>query len=70
MEKDMSYSILRLPEVSSRTGLSRSAIYEKMKKRQFPQSISLGDRAIGFVSAEIDDWIESRINESRQQAAA
>ena len=66
----MSYSILRLPEVSSRTGLSRSAIYEKMKKHQFPQSISLGDRAIGFVSAEIDDWIESRINESRQQAAA
>lgn len=66
----MSYSILRLPEVSSKTGLSRSTIYEKMKQQKFPQSISLGERAIGFVSAEVDEWIEARINESRHKAAA
>ncbi len=61
----MSYSILRLPEVCSKTGLSRSTIYERQKANTFPQSVSLGDRAIGFISTEVDDWIESRIAASR-----
>lgn len=61
----MSYSILRLPEVCIKTGLSRSTIYERQKANTFPQSVSLGDRAIGFVSSEVDEWIEFRISESR-----
>lgn len=61
----MTYSILRLHEVSSKVGLSRSTIYERIKHGTFPQPISLGDRAIGFIEAEVDGWIESRIAESR-----
>lgn len=67
----MAYSILRLPEVIRKTGLSRSTIYERVKKDpSFPQPISLGSRAIGFIDAEVDQWIESRINTSRAMANA
>ena len=61
----MSYSILRLPEVSSKTGLSRSTIYARIKADTFPMPIPLGARAMGFIDQEIDDWIEARIRESR-----
>lgn len=65
----MSYSILRLAEVTAITGLSRSTIYERIKAKSFPQPISLGERAIGFVSIEVDEWIEARIKESRKEVA-
>ena len=65
----MSDIFLRLPEVIARTGLSRSTIYEKIKSKKFPLPISLGDRAVGFIDREIDDWIEARIADSRKDAA-
>ena len=66
----MSESILRLPEVQTRTGLSRSSIYEKLSQNppQFPEPISLGKRAIGFVESEINEWIAERISQSRNAA--
>lgn len=57
--------IRRLPHVKARTGLSRSAIYLKISRGQFPAPISLGDRAVGWVEEEIDKWIEERITASR-----
>lgn len=63
----MSYSVLRLNEVTNKTGLSRSTIYERIKKNSFPKPISLGERAIGFISEEVDAWIEDRITESREE---
>ncbi len=56
--------ILRLPEVKERTGLSRSTIYLRMSKGNFPTAISLGDRAIGWLESEINDWISSHIKAS------
>ena len=58
-------SILRLPEVKARTGLSRSTIYLRMSEGTFPQSISLGPRNVGWVASEIDEWISDRIMQSR-----
>ena len=56
--------VLRLPEVKNRTGLSRSSIYRLMAEGKFPNSISLGERAIGFLEQDIDQWIEARIQGS------
>jgi prophage regulatory protein len=53
-----SISILRLKQVKSRTGLSRSAIYLAMSKRKFPLTRALGPRAVGWVEHEIDQWLE------------
>ena len=61
----MSHKIIRLPEVIDMTGLSRSTIYLRMSKGSFPQSISLGERAIGWVKNEVDLWLEKRISTSR-----
>ncbi len=61
----MEYKIIRLNEVKVITGLSRSTIYLRMAEGKFPQQISLGSRAVGWINSEIIDWIEHRINESR-----
>ena len=61
----MAYSILRLPEVIARTGLSRSTIYLRMKHKAFPPQISLGGRAVGWLDEDIDGWLQDRIEESR-----
>ncbi len=58
--------ILRLPEVKNRTGLSRSAIYLKIANNEFPPSISLGARAVGWIETEIDEYISSLIEQSRR----
>ncbi len=61
----MSHTILRLAEVKKRTGLSRSTIYLKIANHEFPSSISLGSRSIGWLEQDVDEWIVDRIEQSR-----
>ena len=65
----MSPVILRLREVRNRVGLSRSAIYDRIKRGAFPAPISLGARAVGWPEADVNSWIENRIQVSRKAAA-
>lgn len=57
--------IIKLPEVTALTGRSRSSIYADVKKDKFPAPISLGQRAVGWLEAEVSEWIENKIAESR-----
>lgn len=57
----MLHKILKLSEVIDVTGLSRSTIYHRMKNGDFPCSIPLGERSVGWSEEEIRLWIESRI---------
>ena len=66
----MSHSILRLPQVKDRTGLSRSTIYLRMQEGAFPQPINIGARAVGWLSSEVDEWLSERIQSSRQTEAS
>ena len=59
-------TILRLNTVQARTGLPRSTIYHKMSMDEFPQSINLGIRAVGWIAEEIEEWIQNRIDDSRE----
>lgn len=61
----MVIAILRLPAVKSRTGLSRSTIYLRISEERFPRPISLGGRAVGWIEAEINDWLNQQIVNSR-----
>ena len=64
---------IRLNEVMSRTGYGRTSIYRKMEDGSFPKSLKLGgppkepkefdSRAIAWIEAEVDQWIESRIED-------
>ena len=58
--------ILRLPAVLDRTGLSRSTVYQRVAEGRFPKSVSLGARAVGWVEAEVDEWIARQIKQSRE----
>jgi len=52
--------IIKLPEVQSLTSLSRSAVYQKMKDLEFPHSIPLGARAVGWRYGQIIEWINEQ----------
>lgn len=56
----MTEKILRFPDVKRVTGLGRSTIYDFISKGVFPKPVKLGPRAVGWHSAEIAEWIESR----------
>ena len=61
----MSHKILRLPTVKEKTGLSRSTIYLRISKHEFPAPVSLGGRAVGWVETDINDWLAEKIEASR-----
>ena len=74
MEKKSPHKrLIRLPEVLSRTGYGRTSIYRKMEDGSFPKSIKLGgppldpsafdSRAVAWIEDDVDQWIESRIEE-------
>jgi prophage regulatory protein len=62
----MSKKFIRLPEVKNKTGLSRSSIYLRMSNGEFPQSISLGSRAVGWLEEDINQWLEDCIVNSKK----
>lgn len=61
-------TIIRLPQVKNRTGLSRSTIYSLIKVGQFKAPISLGARAVGWLDSDVDEFIAARIKASRKSA--
>ena len=57
----MTFEIVRLPELIKRIGLSRSSIYARINTDPtFPQPLSLGGRSVGWISEEVDAWLENR----------
>lgn len=63
--------VLRLPEVLSRTGLSRSTILAKSNRThrsfdpEFPRKIKLGMRAVGWLADDLNRWIEAKKKNSQ-----
>ena len=67
------HRFIRLNEVMSRTGYGRTSINRKMEDGSFPKSLKLGgppkdpnefdSRAIAWIEEEVDQWIESRIQD-------
>jgi prophage regulatory protein len=60
-------SILRLPAVKARTGLSRSSIYLHASQGSFPKPIAIGPRAVGWLATDIQKWLQERIEASRKR---
>jgi len=62
--------LIRLPEVKSRTGLSRSEIYRRIAAGTFPRALKLGERASAWNSREVDGWIFAKISGRTGRGAA
>lgn len=60
IQRAKSRRILRMPATVVKVGLSRSSIYEKIKKNEFVPQVRLGARAMGFFESDIDEWLEER----------
>ena len=58
------HTILRLPEIKKRTGLSRSAIYLCISQDTFPKPVTLGGRAMGWSEAEIQECYSGRLQQA------
>lgn len=61
-------TLLRLPEVLRRCGLSRSTVYLLIAKGDFPTQVKIGPRARGWVEVEIEAWLQTRIAASRSSS--
>ncbi|MGQ0452870.1 helix-turn-helix transcriptional regulator [Bacillus sp. SS-TM] len=61
--------LIRLPEVLERTGYGKAWIYRLINDGKFPAPVKIGSRAIAFVESEIDTWIQSVIETSRNNVA-
>lgn len=58
---------LRMEEVEKRIGLKKSKIYLMIKAKAFPEPVSLGSKAVAWVSSEIEEWQNKRIQERAMQ---
>jgi prophage regulatory protein len=57
----MKRTILRLPAVKSESGLSRSTIYLRVTQGLWTKPVSLGARAVGWPSDEVEAINAARI---------
>ena len=63
------HTILRLPDVKRSTGLSRSTVHLRITQGTFPKPVSLGGRAVGWLEAEVQQWLQRRIEASRSESS-
>ncbi len=64
------YTLLRLPQVKVRTGLSRSAIYRMVQAGSFPAPVKLTARSSAWIELEVAEWCQSRISARDAKGAA
>jgi prophage regulatory protein len=50
-------SLVRLPEVKGRTGMSRTTIYRKMASGAFPKPIQISSAMVAWYQSDLDAWI-------------
>ena len=57
--------LLRLPQVQSATGLSKSTIYARISEGTFPKQIPIGPRLVVWVESDIQNWIAEQVAAAR-----
>jgi prophage regulatory protein len=60
---DQAPTLISLNDACRLTSLSRTAINRWRDLGKFPKAVTLGDRRVAFVRAEVDLWIRTRIAE-------
>lgn len=53
-------SLLRRPQVEELTGLSRSTLYDFIRRGIFPAPVRLGLRSVAWRESDVSAWIKSR----------
>jgi prophage regulatory protein len=58
--------LLRLPEVTARTGLRKSALYAAIKQNKFPAGLKISSRSSAWKLSEVNAWIADRIRAAQR----
>lgn len=62
--------LLRIKEVTHKTGLSRSKIYELIGSGSFPAPVKFGERVSLWPEFDVNQWIDSLVRSSRAGVTA
>lgn len=62
--------LMRLEEVCETAGIGKTFVYKQIAEGAFPKPVSIGGRAVRWVSDEIDAWIMERVEERDLQVEA
>ncbi|MCK5679724.1 AlpA family phage regulatory protein [bacterium] len=58
---DYASGVIRTPELLYQIGVSRSTVWRWEKSRpDFNKRIKLGERSVGWLRSEVNDWLASR----------
>ncbi|HBH7893877.1 TPA: AlpA family phage regulatory protein [Vibrio vulnificus] len=63
--------LIRLKEVLDKTGLSKATLYRLIAAGEFPASIQISSRAVGWEESQVDEFLIKKVSLShlkREQA--
>ncbi len=60
--------ILKVKQVAEEINVSVPQVYKLASKGTFPKPIKLGERGSGWLTSEIDDWLQSRVDARDEEA--
>ena len=60
MQYQRNFQILREPQVSALTGLSKSTRWRLEREGKFPQKRQLSAKSVGWLASEVEEWVRTR----------
>ena len=54
--------VLKVKEVAEEINVSVPQVYKLVSLGRFPKPIKLGERGSGWLTSEIDAWLQSRVD--------
>lgn len=62
--------LLNINDIKDLTGYkSKQSIYNIMEEDDFPKPINVGSRSKRWIASEVENWIQGKIEASRQMEA-
>ena len=61
--------VLKVKEVASEISVSVPQVYKLVSLGRFPKPIKLGERGSGWLTTEIDAWLQSRVDARDEEVA-
>lgn len=59
--------LVRIGEVTARTGLRKSALYAAIKQNKFPAGLKISSRSSAWRLTEVQAWIDARVRAAREK---
>lgn len=62
------HSFISLTTTAKRTSLSRSTLRNYSKQGKFPPLIAITEKRLGFLLADVEQWIDARLASNKEAA--